>query len=67
MSEPKVKDKKNRKFIRNVRAEMRKVVWPSKKELISYTSVVIAMSFATAILIYILDLIIHGVLRFIIG
>lgn len=29
------------KFIREVRAEMRKVVWPKRDELITYTAVVI--------------------------
>lgn len=53
-------------YIRGVKAELKKVVWPSKKELINYTGVVILISALVALVVYVLDLIIHGALGFII-
>jgi preprotein translocase subunit SecE len=43
-------------FLKGVKAEMRKVIWPSKKDLINYTLVVIGISVAVAILVYLIDL-----------
>jgi len=62
-------DKKKGKlstYFRGVRAEMRKVVWPSRSELINYTGVVVVISTIIAIIVYLLDLGIHGLLKFII-
>lgn len=53
-------------YFRGVRAEMKKVIWPSRKELINYTGVVIMISALVAIIVWVLDLVIHGGLRFII-
>ncbi len=53
-------------YIKGVKAELKKVVWPSKKELINYTGVVILISALVALVVYVLDLIIHGALGFII-
>ncbi|MBC8591601.1 preprotein translocase subunit SecE [Wansuia hejianensis] len=50
-------------YFRGVKAEMRKVVWPSKKELINYTGVVILISAIVSIVVYLLDLGIHGILK----
>ncbi|HEY4543422.1 MAG TPA: preprotein translocase subunit SecE [Tissierellaceae bacterium] len=52
-------------YFKGVRAEMKKVIWPSKKELISYTGVVIFVSAIVSIIVYILDFLIQGGLRFI--
>jgi len=54
---------KIRNYFRGVRAEMRKVVWPSKEELINYTGVVILISAIISIVVYLLDLGIHGILQ----
>ena len=43
------------KFFRGVKAELKKVVWPTKKELINYTIVVFLVTIFIAIIIYILD------------
>lgn len=43
-------------FFKGVKAEMRKVIWPSKKDLVNYTLVVIGISVAVAILVYLIDL-----------
>lgn len=62
------KDSKSlKKYFRGVRSEFKKVVWPTKKQLIQYSGFVIVVSIIVAVLIYGLDMIIHGALRFIIG
>ena len=43
------------KFFRGVKAELKKVVWPTKKELINYTIVVFLVTIFIAFIIYILD------------
>ena len=41
------------KFFRGVKAELKKVVWPTKKELINYTIVVFLVTIFIAFIIYI--------------
>ena len=43
------------KFFRGVKAELKKVVWPTKKELISYTIVVFLVTIFIALIISVLD------------
>lgn len=43
-------------FFKGVKAEMRKVIWPSKKDLVNYTLVVIGISVGVAALVYLIDL-----------
>lgn len=50
-------------YFRGVKSEMKKVAWPSRKELINYTGVVIGISAIVSIVVYLLDLGIHGVLQ----
>lgn len=50
-------------YFKGVRAELKKVVWPTKKELINHTGIVIGISVIVSIIVYILDLGIHGVLQ----
>ncbi|MDO5713858.1 MAG: preprotein translocase subunit SecE [Tissierellia bacterium] len=62
------KDAKSmKKYFRGVRSEFRKVVWPTKKQLLNYTGVVILVSILVALVIYGLDFIIRGLLSLIIG
>lgn len=42
---------------------MRKVIWPSKKDLINYTLVVIGISVAVAALVYLIDVGIGAVVK----
>jgi preprotein translocase subunit SecE len=42
-------------FIREIRSELRKVVWPTRQELINLTSVVLAMSAAMAAVLGTID------------
>ena len=48
-------------FLGEVRAELAKVVWPTKKETIKYTVVVIIFSVAVALILGLADL---GILSF---
>lgn len=45
------------KFLREARAELRKVTWPNRKELITYTIVVIVATGIAAIFLGVVDLI----------
>jgi preprotein translocase subunit SecE len=53
-------------YFKGVKSEIKKVIWPSKKELINYTGIVIMVSAIVAVIVWVLDLIIHGGLQFII-
>ena len=53
-------------YFKGVRAEIKKVIWPNKKELINYTGIVILISVLIALIVYVLDLVINGALRLII-
>lgn len=50
-------------YFRGVRSELKKVIWPTKKELLNYTAVVTVLSAVVSIVVYVLDLGIHGVLK----
>ena len=51
-----------KKFLREVRNELRKVNWPSRKELMAYTAVVLVTVFLVATFIGIVDLIFSRVI-----
>lgn len=44
-----------KRFIREVNAEMKKVSWPTKKELISYTGIVFVSVVLVCLLIWVYD------------
>ena len=44
-----------RRYFKELRSEMKKVVWPTKSELWSYTGVVIAMSVFFAVAFWAID------------
>ena len=50
-----------KEYFRGVKTELKKVVWPTKKETYKYTVIVIAVCAAFAILFWLLD---TGVLLF---
>lgn len=62
----KTKDSGFKNYFKGVRAEMKKVIWPTRKELMSYTGVVILISTIVAMTVGILDYLIHGALGLII-
>jgi len=51
------------KFLRESRAELRKVTWPSRKELVTYTIVVIVSTAIVAVFLGIVDLIFSQLIR----
>ena len=51
-------------FFKNVRAEMKKVSWPTRKELKDYTIVVLVMCVIVTLGIYVFDMIFRGALQF---
>lgn len=53
-------------YFKGVRAELKKVIWPTKKELINYTGVVILISSMVSLVVWVLDLGIHQILSLII-
>lgn len=44
-----------KRFFRDVRAELKKVTWPDRKELLAYTGVVFVSVFLVAVMIWLLD------------
>ena len=44
-----------KKFLREVKAELKKVTWPGKSELISFTGIVFVTVTVVAALIWVLD------------
>ena len=44
-----------KKFLREVKAELKKVTWPGKQELISFTGVVFVTVAVVAALIWVID------------
>ena len=53
-------------YFKGVKAEMKKVIWLNKKELINYTAVVIVISAIVALTVWVIDLLINGGLSLII-
>jgi len=54
-------------FIQQVRAEVAKVVWPSRREVLLTTAMVFVMASLTAIFFFFVDLIIRSGLQFILN
>ncbi len=54
-------------FVRQVRQELDKVTWPSRKELIATTISVLAMSVVAAIFFMVVDQIIAGLVQVVLG
>lgn len=56
-----------KRYFRGVRSEFKKVVWPTKKQWIQYSLIVIVVSIVTALFIYAIDFVIGHILSLIIG
>lgn len=54
---------RGRRFLREVKAELKKVSWPTKQELISYTGIVFVSVLVIAILIWGIDLVYAKLLK----
>jgi len=55
------------KFLKEVNAELRKVTWPTKDELIGSTIVVIVVSLILAVFIGVVDRVLASLVRAIFG
>ena len=51
------------KYFRDVKSEMKKVVWPGKKQIINNTIVVLVVVIAASLFILLLDMLFGGILR----
>ncbi|MGH1481446.1 MAG: preprotein translocase subunit SecE [Geminicoccales bacterium] len=54
-------------FVREVRQEMAKVTWPTRKELITTTAMVFIMAILAAIFFFSVDQVISWVIQLILG
>ena len=55
------------KFIREIRSELKKVIWPTRKEVIISTIMVLVLSALFGLFIFGVDSIVAFVMEFIIG
>lgn len=55
------------KFFRNVVSELKLVTWPTKKDLISYSTVVVIFILVMAAIIFVMDLGLDALLRLAVG
>lgn len=53
-------------YFKGVRSELKKVNWPTKKELTNYTVVVLATTLAMTVVVWGLDLIFQSLVGFIV-
>ena len=69
VSKAETEKKENRivKYFREARAEMRKVTWPTRQEALHLTGIVLAVTVAMSILLWILDILFSGVMSALIG
>ncbi|EOD01488.1 preprotein translocase subunit SecE [Caldisalinibacter kiritimatiensis] len=58
---------KAKTFFRGVKAEIKKVNWPNKKELGTYTTVVLVTCALVSFVVWVLDIGIHELLELILG
>ena len=56
-----------KEYFRGVRTEMKKVVWPTRNEVVSYTAVVIAVCAAFALAFWLIDTGILSALKAVLG
>ncbi len=54
-------------FVREARTEVRKVVWPTRKETVHTTGIIMAMVTVVAIFLWLLDMFLAWAIRAIIG
>lgn len=68
MSTPAKTEKPNRmgSYFKGVKAELKKVIWPTRKEMVKYTGMVILISAIVSITVWFIDYIIRGILSFIV-
>ncbi len=55
------------KYIRDVQVEMRKVVWPTRQQLVAYTVSLLAAVVFAALFLYLCDVVFHFGLSFVVS
>ena len=55
--------KRLKTFFQNLKAELKRVVWPDRKRLIQNTATVLAICISVGVLLYVIDSILAGVLN----
>jgi len=58
---------KTNEFLANVKAELKKVTWPTKKDTYSSTIVVIVLVLVSAVFLGVVDIILTRLIRLILG
>lgn len=53
-------------FLKGVRSEFKKIIWPTKQEAIKYTVIVIIACIIVSIIVYLLDLVFANLLSLIV-
>lgn len=51
------------KYLREVKSEVRKVTWPNRKEIVTYTGIVIFVTAVVALFIGVVDLVLANFIR----
>ncbi|MFO7548315.1 MAG: preprotein translocase subunit SecE [Acidimicrobiia bacterium] len=54
-------------FLREVRVELRKVSWPTRQQMITFTAVTLITSFSLTLLIFGVDVVLKEAVLFVIG
>ena len=54
-------------FLREVKTELKKVAWPSRRQTVSSTGVVLALVFIVAAFLGLVDMILSHLIRFVVG
>ncbi len=58
---------KTNEFLTNVKAELKKVTWPAKKETYASTTIVIVLVLLSAVFLGVVDFILQRLIRLILG
>ena len=53
----KINEKKERHFLKDVKAELKKVIWPTPKQLVNNTVAVVTIVLITAAIVFVLDVV----------
>lgn len=56
MAKEKNKKENNRHFFKDFKAELKKVIWPTPKQVLNNTTAVVVIVLLTAIIVFVLDL-----------
>ncbi len=56
---------RGKRFFRNVLAELKKVHWPDRKQLVTYTGVVLGAVLLMSLIIWVMDTLLNGLLSLI--